>query len=438
MKRIFKIFSVLIVLVVLAVPVTAYAVNAYTGIPTITILSVIPDQKVTIQANNFPANYDFDVLMGAYGTMGVGGTKVTTTGTGTGGTFQATYAIPDGLKGSQRIAIRMQSTSGGFYGYNWFWNNTSGTATTTGYTGYPTFSIASVVVDTTVTIDMVNLPSSNTFDVLMGAYGTLGIGGTKVASFDSGSGGKLSATYNIPDALKGSQRIAIRIQSTTSSFFAYNWFWNNTATSSSGTAYTGVPTFSIDSVVVDTSVTIKGVNFPANYTFDVLMGPYGTLGIGGTKVASFGSGSGGNFTATFNIPAALAGSQRIAIRLQSTTGGFFAYNWFWNNTASSGSSTTTYTGIPTFSITSVVKDSTVTVSATNFPANVDFVVLMGAYGTLGVSGTQVATFNSGAGGDFSATYNIPTSIQGMTRIAIRIQSTSGIYYAFNWFWNATA
>lgn len=438
MKKIISIFSLLVVLVALAVPTAAYNVKAYSGIPTFTIVSVITDQKVTIQTSNFPANVDFAVLMGAYGTNGVGGINVTTTGSGTGGSFQVTYTIPDTLKGSQRIAIRLQSTTDGFFAYNWFWNNTTETSTTPTYSGFPTFSISSVVVDTSVTIAMTNLPPSYTFNVLMGAYGTLGIGGTQVASFDSGSGGNLTATYNIPAALKGAQRIAIRIESTTGGFFAYNWFWNNTATSSGGTAYTGIPTFSIDSVVVDTTVTIKGVNFPAGYTFNVLMGPYGTLGIGGTNVSSFGSGSGGNFTATFNIPASLQGSQRIAIRLESTAGGFFAYNWFWNNMASSSTSTTPYTGIPTFSITSVVKDTTVTISATNFPANIDFVVLMGAFGTLGVGGTQVATFNSGSGGNFSAIYDIPSSVQGMPRIAIRIQSTNGIFFAYNWFWNTTA
>ncbi len=438
MKRIASIFIALAVLAVLVVPAASHGVNAYTGIPTFSIVSVIVDQKVTIQTSNFPANYDFSVLIGAYGTRGVGGTQVATTNSGSGGAFQVTYAIPDALKGSQQLAIRLQSTSGGFFAYNWFWNDTSATTTPTGYSGYPTFSVSSVVVDSNVTIAMANLPAGHTFVVLMGVYGTLGIGGTEVDYFDSGTGGAMTATYDIPNALKGNQRIAIRIESTTDSYFAYNWFWNNTSSSSGGTSYAGIPTFSIDSVVVDTSVTIKGVNFPAGYTFDVLMGAYGSLGIGGTKVASFGSGSGGSFTATFDIPAALKGSQRIAIRVKSTTGGFFAYNWFWNNTSGSSSGTTAYTGIPSFTITSVFKDNTVSVSAKNFPADVDFVVLMGAYGSLGVGGTQVATFNSGTGGSFTATYNLPSSVQGMSRIAIRIQSTNGVFFAYNWFWNTTA
>jgi hypothetical protein len=434
MKRITLIFASLIMLVALAIPTAAFSVNAYSGIPTFTIVSNITDQKVTILTSNFPANYDFQVLMGAYGTLGVGGTQVATTNSGVGGAFQATYTLPAILVGSQRIAIRLQSTTGGFYTYNWFWNNTSGTTTTTTYTGFPTFTISNVVVDATVTLAMVNLPANYTFNVTMGAYGTLGIGGTQVASFNSGAGGSLSATYNIPAGLKGSQQIAIRIDSTTDGFFAYNWFWNNTSSTTGGTVYTGVPTFSISSVAVDSTVTISAVNFPANYTFNVLMGAYGTLGLGGTQVASFNTGTGGNFTATYNIPAGLKGSQRIAIRMDSTAGGFFAYNWFWNNTSSTTGGTT-YTGIPTFAINSVVKDASVTISGTNFPPNYTFVVLMGAYGTYAIGGTQVATFNTGAGGNFTSTYTIPASLSGSTQIAIRMDSTAGGFFAYNWFWN---
>jgi hypothetical protein len=436
MKRTTLLFVTVIMLVALAIPTAAFSVSAYSGIPTFTIVSNITDQKVTILTSNFPANYDFQVLMGAYGTLGVGGTQVATTNSGTGGAFQATYTIPAVLVGSQRIAIRLQSTTGGFFAYNWFWNNTTVTPPGPVYSGFPTFAISNVVVDSTVTLAMVNLPANYTFNVLMGAYGTLAIGGTQVASFNSGTGGSLSATYNIPASLKGAQRIAIRIDSTTGGFFAYNWFWNNTATGGTGgTVYTGIPTFSISTVVVDATVTVNAVNFPANFTFNVLMGAYGTLGIGGTQVASFNSGAGGNFTATYTIPASLKGAQRIAIRMDSTTGGFFAYNWFWNNTSTGTTGGTVYTGIPTFSIASVVKDSTVTVSATNFPPNYTFVVLMGAYGTLGIGGTQVATFNSGAGGNFTATYTIPASLAGSTKIAIRMNSTTGGFFAYNWFWN---
>jgi hypothetical protein len=92
-----------------------------------------------------------------------------------------------------------------------------------------------------------------------------------------------------------------------------------------------VPTFTIVSVVRDTSVTIRTSNFPANQTFTARMGPIGTRGIGGTSVGTTNSGSGGSFTATYNIPAHLRGSYQIAIRLDSPSG-YFSYNWFYNNT----------------------------------------------------------------------------------------------------------
>jgi LysM repeat protein len=93
-----------------------------------------------------------------------------------------------------------------------------------------------------------------------------------------------------------------------------------------------VPTFSIVSVVQNTSVTIQTANFPPNQTFVVTMGPFGGLGVGGVVVTTTDSGAGGTFTATYAIPSQLAGVTPIAIRLQSASG-FFSFNWFWNFTA---------------------------------------------------------------------------------------------------------
>jgi LysM repeat protein len=209
-----------------------------------------------------------------------------------------------------------------------------------GYSGFPTFSISSVVVDTTVTVQTYNLPPNDNFDVTMGPMGTKGVGGIKVATVNSGTGGAKQYTFNIPAGMKGAYQIAVRMQSPTSGFFAYNWFYNNTA----GTGgqppspvpppgYVGFPTFSILSVVRDTSVTVQSYNLPPNDSFIVTMGPMGTKGIGGIQVATVNSGTGGSKQFTFNIPAGLKGSYQISIRMQSPSSGFFAYNWFYNNTA---------------------------------------------------------------------------------------------------------
>ena len=93
-----------------------------------------------------------------------------------------------------------------------------------------------------------------------------------------------------------------------------------------------VPTFTIVSVIKDTSVTIQTANFPPNQDFSVTMGPLGTLGVGGVLVTTTNSGAGGAFTVTYPIPAQLAGTLQIAIRLQSASG-YYSYNWFFDATA---------------------------------------------------------------------------------------------------------
>ena len=52
----------------------------------------------------------------------------------------------------------------------------------------------------------------------------------------------------------------------------------------------------------------------------------------GIEVATITSTEGGAFSKTFNIPAELAGETMISIRLESTVGGFYSYDWFYNTT----------------------------------------------------------------------------------------------------------
>jgi hypothetical protein len=205
------------------------------------------------------------------------------------------------------------------------------------------------------------------------------------------------------------------------------------------------PTFSITAVEKDVSVTILTKDMPANKNFKVLMGEIGTRAEGGIEVATFNSGEGGAFTATFNIPAALKGHAQIAIRAQGTDNPYFAYNWFWNdpsgtwpepvepdeNIPDCGCNT-----IPTFSIKSVLAGEDVTIHTYNFPKNVEFTVLMGKMWTRGIKGIEVAKLNSGEGGSFEATFDIPAELANDERVSIRLEGTGG-YYAYNWFWNNT-
>lgn len=322
----------------------------------------------------------------------------------------------------------------------------------------PTFNINSVSEDVSVTITTYNFPAGDTFRVLMNYIGTRGVGGIHVATVNSGAGGSFIGTFNIPDALKGQSRIAIRLESPTSGYFSYNWFYNSsipvtgpTVTPGGPTVTPGtpvaplppfvIPTFSITDVTRDATVSIRTANFPVNDTFDVLMNYMGTHGVGGIKVATFNSGAGGTLAATFNVPDALKGQTQIAIRLQSPTSGYYAFNWFWNNTSGgipvSGPTPTPFV-TPTFSITGVARDATVSIQTANFPANDTFTVTMGLYGTRGIGGVNVGTFNSGAGGALTATFNIPDALKGQDRIAIRLQSPTSGYFSYNWFWNSNA
>jgi hypothetical protein len=311
---------------------------------------------------------------------------------------------------------------------------------------YPTFSISEVKTNESVTILTNNMPANKNFNVLMGEIGTKGVDGIVVATFNSDKGGTFLATFSIPEQLEGRAQIAIRLEGTDNPYYAYNWFWNDAENGTWPEDYSPaqppacactIPTFSIKEVVKGEDVTITTFNFPKNVEFTVLMGKMWTRGIKGIEVATLNSGEGGSFEATFDIPAALANEERIAIRLEGT-GGYYAYNWFWNNTASipPAEPVDGYSGYPYFFITAVKEDTTVSIKAYNLPQDTDFTVLMGKMWTRGIDGIAVTTLNSGEGGTMEATFDIPVELAGEQRIAIRLQGK--VYYAYNWFWNNTA
>lgn len=353
MKKIFIIYFVVFCLALIPV---SKAVTAGT-VPTFSIQGVTEDEKVTIKTYNYPADKEFVARMGLLGTKGIDGIVVGAVDSGDGGSLIFTFEIPEELQSLDAIAIRLDSTTGGYFSYNWFYNNDFGShegGTPAGeapedtdsedtsdeeedadsdeervYTGIPTISITSVETDQEVTVQTHNFPADKEFVALMGKMGTRGVNGIEVTRIDSGDGGSFSETFEIPEELQGDYQIAIRLQTPDGIFYAYNWFYNDTETPD---IYTGIPTFTITEVVEDESVTILTNNFPADYDFDVLMGEMFTRGINGIYVTTVNSSEGGELTGTFDIPEELFGEYRIAIRLESTVGGYFAYNWFYNNT----------------------------------------------------------------------------------------------------------
>ena len=341
-KKIF-VFFMAITLFVSAFLGTSKVQAAY---PSFTISDVKTDVSVTILTKDMPKNYDFKVLLGEYNTLGENGIEVAQFNSADGGSFQVTVDIPAELKTRAMISIRIESLTGGYYYYNWFWNNKDSGTWPGGQapapaqppvTVLPTFSIKAVDAGKTVTISAKDFPKSQEFVVRMGKYGTLAIGGIVTAEVTSSDTGLFEATFPIPTDLAAEDVIAMRLDAKTGGWYAYNWFYNNTAAAPAPqptpVPVVKYPSFSITAVLKDTTVTISGINFPADTDFTVLMGKMWTLGIDGIQVAEFNSGSGGALEATFNIPAELAGETRIAIRTQAKTGGWYAYNWFWNTTA---------------------------------------------------------------------------------------------------------
>jgi LysM repeat protein len=241
--------------------------------------------------------------------------------------------------------------------WNWGGPNTGGP-----YTGGPgpsgvrlwSFTAAAVEPGVKVGIQGYNLPSNIRINVMMGVPDGNHYNFTNLGDLDTDSGN--NKYYELPlntEPYKSSPSIKLRFTQTKKNgrSFQQDVLFYNTAYGgtgglpNSGGPYVnnwtpwgpgywwGVPTIWISQVRRDNSVTFVTNNYPANLNFQVYMGPMGSGGVGGIPVGSFNSGAGGSFSVTVPIPPALYGSYQIAIRTQSTWGGFYSYNWFYNNNA---------------------------------------------------------------------------------------------------------
>ena len=228
-------------------------------------------------------------------------------------------------------------------------------------TATPFTNILNVVPDGEVTLQVFNFPPDKDFIVTMGPLGTRGIGGYVIGTQNSGEGGSFIVTYPIPPQLYGSDFISLRMESTTSGHFVYDYFQNHSAgtsaTPGSGTASGDAgpvagdqgagspappnagdwvlapgtyPTTTIVGSVEGTSVTVSGKNFTLNDAYTVRMGAMGTRGEGGYVVATYNTGGSSTFTATFTIPESLKNADQIAIRFESNNALYYAYDWFNN------------------------------------------------------------------------------------------------------------
>jgi hypothetical protein len=216
----------------------------------------------------------------------------------------------------------------------------------------PITSIVSVVQDQSVTIRTDYFPAYDTYNVFMGLSGTQGIGGILVSRLTTGVGGSFLAKFNIPSELRGQQIISIRLESPTSGYYSYNWFYNSTSgvvvPNYSTTQYyystpyysptptwrgiqEGMPRFDITAVDHGASVSVRLINMPANSTYTVSMKDGRSAYTTWYDVTVFNSASGGIFPAgPWNIPAILRYSPQISIKIYNQSTHIFIVNRFDN------------------------------------------------------------------------------------------------------------
>jgi hypothetical protein len=198
------------------------------------VVDIKKDTSVSIRTFNFPDNVLFDVNIGRQVAGMMEWQDVGDLDSDRGGTFKATFNIPAGYAGTNRLAIRLVQAKKNTTVVRWF-NNISGGTGGSGsgwywyYGGIPTIWITSVVKNTSVTFRTHNFPPGLNFDVYMGPMGTRAIGGYYVGSFNSGSGGEIYQTFAVPPQLVNHYQISIRTQNLPTGFYSYNWFYNNNA-----------------------------------------------------------------------------------------------------------------------------------------------------------------------------------------------------------------
>jgi hypothetical protein len=199
------------------------------------------------------------------------------------------------------------------------------------------------------------------------------------------------------------------------------------------------PSLSFTEIKSGVSVTVHGENFPKNVDFNARMDVIGNYAIGGTVVGSFNSGS-GSFDKTFNIPASLKNEKYIAIRVDGV-GGWYSYNWFTNNTSGVVSTPTPTTPSTTqknyVEVIGVKANDYIVVQANNFPANQNFKIRIGTFKNFSKDYVVAGNVNSGKGGSFQFSVDLPTMQKDVDLFTIRLDSPEK-NYAYNVFKNITS
>ena len=197
--------------------------------PQVSVTNVVRNRTVQFSLQNFRADVNVEVLIGAYGTHGVNGVRVGSFRTTQSGTLRATVSIPSRFSGASRLDLRVQRRGyNGTSNLNYFAYDTFNNKTNPVVTPQRTISVqvTNVVHNKSVTVRFGRLPAHMRFEVRMAGLGGKQGGYQTVGAFNSGAGGTLVATYHIPRTLAGSKLIILTVHSTTQGYSGITLFFN--------------------------------------------------------------------------------------------------------------------------------------------------------------------------------------------------------------------
>ena len=189
-----KIMRITFALAIVALLGAALPQKVMAASPFISITAVKAGEWVSVHATGLPSVQLFTARMDKSTTTADNGFQVGQTYSNSNGTFDATYAIPAGLKSEATISIRIDSASG-YYAYNWFANKTSGTTVTPTPTptGTQTSSLEKLYVrvvavekNKRITASASGFPANVNFIVKIGPYYSFGYDQQVVATINSG------------------------------------------------------------------------------------------------------------------------------------------------------------------------------------------------------------------------------------------------------------
>lgn len=202
--------ALILALLVLAIPQAAVsAAPNPVVIVTFDVLAVKTDTSVTIRTRDFPIRTKFTVRMDVVGKQAAGGPVVGELASDKGGEIDATFPIPEALRGKVILAIRVESADG-YLGTNWFFNENY-TSPKLNPKVKPSMAFTEVKKSTSVTVTAKNLLPSTRYSVRVGPYYTFYKDYVFADSFTSTLDGTGQITIPLDKNVQAADYIMVRL-----------------------------------------------------------------------------------------------------------------------------------------------------------------------------------------------------------------------------------